>query len=72
MVATQTDLENFHISPDLRKGTISVFRSPEDQLLHFTWKVRPSGEVEDVSGLLHALSKSWLSNLQMRFVPRIA
>ena len=41
----------FHITPDLRKGTISLFKGPDDQLMHFAWKERPSGTVVDVSPL---------------------
>lgn len=41
--------DKFHITPDLRKGTISIFKGPEDQLMHFSWKERPSGTVVDVS-----------------------
>lgn len=41
--------DKFHITPDLRKGTISLFKGPDDQLMHFSWKERPSGNVVDVS-----------------------
>lgn len=41
--------DKFHITPDLRKGTISLFKGPDDQLMHFSWKERPSGTVVDVS-----------------------
>ena len=41
--------DKFHISPDLRKGSISLFKGPDDQLMHFAWKERPSGTVVDVS-----------------------
>lgn len=40
--------DKFHITPDLRKGTISLFKGPDDQLMHFAWKERPSGTVVDV------------------------
>lgn len=40
--------DKFHITPDLRKGTISLFKG-SDQLMHFSWKERPSGTVVDVS-----------------------
>eukprot|EP00904_Undaria_pinnatifida_P012348 jgi/Undpi1/8243/HiC_scaffold_25.g10713.m1 len=39
--------DKFHISPDLRKGSISLFKGPDDQLMHFAWKERPSGSVVD-------------------------
>eukprot|EP00752_Nemacystus_decipiens_P008109 g7249.t1 len=39
--------DKFHITPDLRKGTISLFKGPDDQLMHFSWKERPSGNVVD-------------------------
>eukprot|EP00903_Cladosiphon_okamuranus_P022669 g20862.t2 len=39
--------DKFHITPDLRKGTISLFKGPDDQLMHFSWKERPSGTVVD-------------------------
>ncbi|CAN0417128.1 unnamed protein product, partial [Ectocarpus sp. 12 AP-2014] len=39
--------DKFHITPDLRKGTISLFKGPDDQLMHFAWKERPSGTVVD-------------------------
>lgn len=41
--------DKFHITPDVRKGTISLFKGPDDQLMHFAWKERPSGTVVDVS-----------------------
>lgn len=41
--------DKFHISPDPRKGSISLFKGPDDQLMHFAWKERPSGSVVDVS-----------------------
>lgn len=41
--------DKFHITPDLRKGTVSLFKGPDDQLMHFSWKERPSGRVVDVS-----------------------
>ncbi|CAM9947805.1 unnamed protein product [Pylaiella littoralis] len=39
--------DKFHITPDLRKGTISLFKGPDDQLMHFSWKERPTGNVVD-------------------------
>lgn len=41
--------DKFHITPDLRKGSITLFKGPDDQLMHFAWKERPSGTVVDVS-----------------------
>ena len=41
--------DKFHIKPDPRKGTVSLFKGPDDQLMHFSWKERPSGTVVDVS-----------------------
>ncbi|CAM9944997.1 unnamed protein product [Discosporangium mesarthrocarpum] len=39
----------FHISPDVRKGLISLYKGADDHLMHFTWKERPSGTaVEDM------------------------
>ncbi|EKX33591.1 hypothetical protein GUITHDRAFT_39767, partial [Guillardia theta CCMP2712] len=37
------------LQPDVRKGLIRLFTSPEDQLLHFTWTSRSNGieTVED-------------------------
>lgn len=37
------------VSPDTRKGL--VFMKMEDNLMHFCWKDRISGTVEDVSTL---------------------
>ncbi|CAM9920523.1 unnamed protein product [Ascophyllum nodosum] len=37
----------YHITPNLRKGTISLFKGQDDQLMHFSWKERPSGTVVD-------------------------
>ena len=41
--------DKFHLSADLRKGTVTLFKGPDDQLMHFAWKERPSGTVVDVS-----------------------
>lgn len=41
--------DKFLITPDLRKGTITLFKGPDDQLMHFCWKERPGGNVVDVS-----------------------
>ncbi|CAN0103318.1 unnamed protein product, partial [Scytosiphon promiscuus] len=47
MKVTDKGDNKFHITPDLRKGTISLFKGPDDQLMHFAWKERPSGTVVD-------------------------
>lgn len=48
MKVSEKGSNKFHITPDLRKGTISLFKGPDDQLMHFAWKERPSGNVVDV------------------------
>ena len=47
----------YHITPNLRKGTISLFKGQDDQLMHFSWKERPSGTVVDVSSWTSTLSR---------------
>lgn len=48
--------DTFHVTPDTRKGTVSLFKGPDDQLMHFAWKERPtnmnSGRPVDVSFVL--------------------
>ena len=39
------------VHPDKRKGQIYVYQS-DDSLMHFCWKDRSSGSVEDVSHLI--------------------
>lgn len=39
------------VHPDKRKGLLYVYQS-DDSLMHFCWKDRTSGTVEDVSILL--------------------
>ena len=43
------------VHPDKRKGLVYVYQS-EDSLMHFCWKDRTSGAVEDVSQLFPHLS----------------
>ena len=39
------------VHPDKRKGLVYVYQS-DDSLMHFCWKDRTSGNVEDVSKML--------------------
>lgn len=39
------------VTPDKRKGSVYV-QQTDDSLIHFCWKDRGSGNVDDVSGLL--------------------
>lgn len=48
MEVTDKGGDKFHLTADLRKGTVSLFKGPDD-LMHFAWKERPSGTVVDVS-----------------------
>lgn len=40
------------VIPDKRKGKIEVNQSPDDQLMHFKWKDRSTGQVETVRASL--------------------
>jgi hypothetical protein len=35
----------FQVTPDKRKGLVSLYQ--DDQLMHFTWKDRGTGTLED-------------------------
>jgi hypothetical protein len=37
------------VIPDKRKGKIEINASPDDQLMHFKWKDRSTGQVETVT-----------------------
>src|SRR3989344_6053409 len=37
------------VIPDKRKGKIELAQSPDDQLMHFRWKDRSTGQVETVT-----------------------
>lgn len=41
-------LKGTTVSPDKRKGLVYIYQS-EDSLMHFCWKDRGAGTVEDVS-----------------------
>nr|CAD7573050.1 unnamed protein product [Timema californicum] len=45
--AGRMDLKGKMVHPDKRKGLIYVYQSSDDFLLHFCWKDRQSGSVED-------------------------
>nr|CAD7423449.1 unnamed protein product [Timema monikensis] len=45
--AGRMDLKGKMVHPDKRKGLIYVYQSSDDSLLHFCWKDRQSGSVED-------------------------
>ena len=46
--AGKMTLSDKRVTPDARKGSVYVYQS-EDGLMHFCWKDRKSGVVEDVS-----------------------
>ena len=48
--AGKMSIADKRVTPDARKGTVYVYQS-EDGLMHFCWKDRKSGVVEDVSTL---------------------
>ncbi len=45
--AGKMKLSNGQLRPDSRKGMVKLAMSPEDQLLHLTWRSRENGVVED-------------------------
>lgn len=46
--AGKMTLKNKTVHPDKRKGLVYVYQA-DDSLMHFCWKDRTSGIVEDVS-----------------------
>ena len=46
--AGKMTLNGTTVTPDKRKGLVYIYQS-EDSLMHFCWKDRGSGNVEDVS-----------------------
>lgn len=61
--AGKMSLKGTTVTPDKRKGLVYI-QQTDDSLIHFCWKDRTSGTVEDVSACSHsrpaeALSKSW-------------
>jgi len=55
--AGKMNLKGKTVTPDKRKGTVYIHQS-EDSLMHFCWKDRTSGNVEDVSYLYVVHSQS--------------
>lgn len=53
------------VTPDKRKGTVYIQQS-DDSLIHFCWKDRTSGNVDDVSNCCEAVQSS--SNYKARCV----
>ena len=49
--AGKMTLRNKMVHPDKRKGLVYVHQS-DDSLMHFCWKDRGTGRVEDVSSLI--------------------
>eukprot|EP00802_Teleaulax_amphioxeia_P020609 Tamp_20902.p1 GENE.Tamp_20902~~Tamp_20902.p1 ORF type:complete len:340 (+),score=103.74 Tamp_20902:2-1021(+) len=47
MKAGKMKLIGTRLTPDKRKGTLRLFNSPEDTLLHLTWTSRETGVMED-------------------------
>lgn len=48
--AGKMSLKGTTVTPDKRKGLVYVYQS-EDSLMHFCWKDRGTGNLEDVSFL---------------------
>lgn len=46
--AGKMSLKGTTVTPDKRKGLVYIYQS-EDSLMHFCWKDRGAGTVEDVS-----------------------
>ena len=46
--AGKMSLSGTTVTPDKRKGLVYIYQS-EDSLMHFCWKDRGTGNVEDVS-----------------------
>ena len=53
--AGKMHLKGTTVTPDKRKGLLYLYQS-DDSLMHFCWKDRTSGNVEDVS--LHELDQA--------------
>lgn len=53
--AGKMTMKNMIVSADKRKGLVYVYQS-DDSLMHFCWKDRTTGVVEDVSTCLFKIS----------------
>lgn len=54
------------VYPDKRKGLLYIHQS-DDSLIHFCWKDRSSGVVEDVSDYIQQYLNYWLNSLALGF-----
>jgi hypothetical protein len=59
--AGKMKLDGRMLKADERKGTVRVFMSAEDGVVHFTWLKRPSGAAE-----VH--TRPWVSTLNLNFL----